>query len=33
MPGYVGYRELIKLREEPVPSTTAFFIDGVELER
>ena len=25
------YRELVKMREEPVASTTAFFIDGVEL--
>jgi uncharacterized protein (DUF1330 family) len=25
------YQQLIKLREEPVASTTAFFIDGVEL--
>jgi uncharacterized protein (DUF1330 family) len=27
------YRQLIRLREEPVASTTAFFIDGVELDR
>jgi uncharacterized protein (DUF1330 family) len=27
------YTQLIELREEPVASTTAFFIDGVELER
>ena len=26
------YQELIKLREEPVASTTAFFIDGVDLQ-
>lgn len=25
------YQELIKLRDEPVASTTAFFIDGIEL--
>lgn len=26
------YQELIKLREEPVASTTAFFLDGVDLQ-
>lgn len=26
------YKELIKLREEPVASTTAFLVDGVDLE-
>lgn len=26
------YQQLIKLREEPVASTTAFFIDGVDLQ-
>jgi uncharacterized protein (DUF1330 family) len=26
------YRELIKLREEPVASTTAFFVDGIDLQ-
>jgi uncharacterized protein (DUF1330 family) len=26
------YQELIKLRQEPVASTTAFFIDGAELQ-
>lgn len=25
------YQELIKLREEPVASTTAFFVDGLDL--
>jgi uncharacterized protein (DUF1330 family) len=26
------YQELIKLREEPVASTTAFFVEGVDLQ-
>jgi uncharacterized protein (DUF1330 family) len=26
------YKELIGLREEPAASTTAFFVDGVDLE-
>lgn len=26
------YQELIKLRQEPVASTTAFYIDGVDLQ-
>ena len=26
------YQQLIKLRDEPVASTTAFFIDGVDLQ-
>ena len=26
------YQELIKLREEPVASTTAFFLDGIDLQ-
>jgi len=30
--GSVGYQELIKRREEPVASSTVFFLDGIDLQ-